>query len=408
MSTPVVSLNHSMADHQGPRLTRPTKQRLAFVLWNGNVGGAEIFNVALARQMRRLGRDVTIIFIGNPQPLVTRLTDSNDISYRTLGFRRGRNLLFHPRRYAAEIMKAGPDGVLLVSCGLMGSILRAGGYRGPIVAVEHGDVLEAQFYAQRQRLLRWIGRLSGVWADDIEVAVSDYVLERLRQEPHTRAIGRIYNGVDPDQYASDGPSVDRTSDGDCVVAFAGRLIHGKGADHLIEAVAALSSTRRVRLLIAGDGPERPRLESLASSLGISSVVNFLGLEHDIPAFWQMCDIAAIPSTEFIESCPMTTLEAMASGKPVVATRNGGLPELVIHGETGIVVPPHDRVALTNALALYASNRELRATHGESGRARIVEHFHINKCALEYLSLFDSLSGSITQSRPLSGRASYSA
>jgi glycosyltransferase involved in cell wall biosynthesis len=275
----------------------------------------------------------------------------------------------------------------------MGAALRAGGYRGPIVAVEHGDVLESQFYSQRHRALGWIGRISGAWADDAEVAVSDYVLTRLRRQPHTSAVRRIYNGIDPGQYASNGMPSDRTGYGDCVVAFAGRLVYGKGADHLIEAIAQLSSTHLIRLLIAGDGPERSRLESLTHSLGISGIVDFLGLEHDMPVFWQMCDIAAIPSTEFTESCPMTTLEAMASGKPVVATRNGGLPELVIDGETGIVVPPHDKIALTKALALYAVNKELRVTHGASGRARVIEYFNINKCAQEYLNLFDGLADS---------------
>jgi glycosyltransferase involved in cell wall biosynthesis len=275
----------------------------------------------------------------------------------------------------------------------MGAALRAGGYRGPIVAVEHGDVLEAQFYSQRRRAVQWIGRVSGAWADDVEVAVSDFVLTRLRRQPHTHAVKRIYNGIDPSKYASETVSGDRTSDGDCVVAFAGRLVYGKGADHLIEAAAQLSSTQPIRLLIAGDGPERSRLVSLTHSLGISDTVDFLGLEHNMPMFWQMCDIAVIPSTEFTESCPMTTLEAMASGKPVVATRNGGLPELVIDGETGIVVPPHDRIALTKALALYAVNKELGMTHGASGRARVIEHFNINKCAQEYLDLFDRLADS---------------
>lgn len=368
------------------------KRRLALVLWNGDVGGAEVFSVALASQMRQLGREITIIFVGSPQPLATRLLDSDDVPYRTLGFNRGRDVLRHPRRYAAEIARTGPDGVLLVSCGFMGASLRAGGYRGSIVAVEHGDVLEAQFYSRRQRPLRWIGRVGGAWADDVEVAVSDFVLERLRRQPHTHAIGRIYNGIDPDQYESADGADDDTSERGCVVAFAGRLVYGKGADHLIEAVAGLSSTQPMRLLIAGDGPERARLEALARSQGVGDMVDFLGLEHNMPAFWQMCDIAAIPSTEFTESCPMTTLEAMASGKPVVATRNGGLPELVVDKKTGIVVPPHDKSALAKALALYASNKELRLTHGKAGRARVIEHFHIKKCARAYINLFDELAG----------------
>ncbi|HWY90150.1 MAG TPA: glycosyltransferase family 4 protein [Solirubrobacteraceae bacterium] len=371
---------------------RKDKQRLALVLWNGNIGGAEVFSVALAHQMRQLGREVTIVFIQDPQPLAARLLDNENVPYRSLGFGHGRDVLRHPRRYAAQVADVGPDGALLVSCGFMGAALRAGGYRGPIVAVEHGDVLEAQFYSQRRRALRWIGRVSGAWADDVEVAVSDFVLKRLRRQPHTHAVKRIYNGIDPGQYKSEDLSSDRASNGDCVVAFAGRLVYGKGADHLIEAVAQLSSTQPIRLLIAGDGPERSRLVSLAHSLGISDTVEFLGLEHDMPVFWQMCDVAVIPSTEFTESCPMTTLEAMASGKPVVATRNGGLPELVIEGKTGIVVPPHDKIALAEALALYADDEELRMAHGASGRAHVMEHFNINKCARAYLELFDELAG----------------
>lgn len=374
----------------GALIGRGDRQRIAFALWNGTLGGAEVFSLGLARQMRELGRDVTIVFIEHPKPLVNRLSGDNCVPYRSLGFDHGRDVVRHPRQYAAEISRHGPDGALLMTCGFMGAALRAGGYRGPIVAVEHGDVLEAQFQSRRRRTLKSMGRLGGAWADDIEVAVSDFVLERLRRRPHTRSVRRIYNGINPDQYVSEGIPADSLNDGNCVVAFAGRLIYGKGADHLIEALAEMSLTQRVRLLIAGDGPERSRLEALAHSLGIGDVVDFLGLEHDMPAFWRMCDIAVMPSTEFIESCPMTTLEAMASGKPVIATRNGGLPELVIDGETGIVVPPYDKTALVKALTLYANNKELGRTHGVAGRARVIEHFHISKCAQAYLELFDEL------------------
>jgi glycosyltransferase involved in cell wall biosynthesis len=378
--------------------SRESRRRLALVLWNGNVGGAEVFTVALARQMRRLGREATIVFIGSPQPLASRLLDSDDVPYRSLGWSRGHDILKHPRLYAAEIADTGPDGALLVSCGFMGAALRMGGYRGPIVAVEHGDVLETQFYSQRQRLFRWISRVGGVWADDMEIAVSDFVLARLRKQPHTRTARRIYNGIDPAQYAvPDAASAHHDGEA-CVLGFAGRLVFGKGADHLIEAVARLSSTLPMKLLIAGDGPERWRLESLAHSLGIGDIVAFLGLEHDMPAFWQLCDVAVMPSTEFIESCPMTTLEAMASSKPVVATKNGGLPELVIDAKTGVVVPAHNTLALSDALAFYARNRDIASAHGASGRDRVVEYFHIDKCAHSYLDLFDELAtGSIEMS-----------
>lgn len=374
-------------------------RQLAFVLWNGNVGGAEVFSVALAQELRRLGNEITIVFIGDPQPLAARLLDDDDVPYRSLGFGRGHDVLRHHRRYAAEVARVGPDGALLVACGFMGAALRAGGYRGPVIAVEHGDVLEAGSYPKRRRALRAIGRLSGAWADDIEVAVSDFVLARLRRQPHARTVYRIYNGIDPDRY---GVEELRTRVGDlrtnntrdsseCIAGYAGRLVYGKGADCLIEAIGRLSPTLSMRLLVAGDGPERARLESLTRSLGIGDLVEFLGLTHDMPAFWQACDVAVVPSAEFTESCPMTTLEAMASGRPVVATRNGGLPELVIDRETGIVVPPRDGLALADALSLYARDAQLRSTHGTAGRARVIEHFNIKKCAQKYLDLFGTLS-----------------
>ena len=334
-----------------------------------------------------MGADVTIVFVENPQPLVARFS-AKHIPYRCLDFGRGRDVLRYPRRYATEVADAGPDGALLMTCGFMGAALRAGGYPGSIVAVEHGDLFMKPDSRGRQAL--WcLARAGGAWADDIEVAVSDFVLEQMRRYPHTGVGRRIYNGVDPDQYATADIPLDSTK-GDCVVAFAGRLVSGKGADYLIEAIAQIQSTHQIRLLIAGDGPERLRLECLTHSLGLGHMVEFLGLTHDMPRFWHMCDVAVVPSSEFIESCPMTPLEAMACGKPVIATRNGGLLELVIDGVTGSLVPPADPSMLAEALARYTTSEDLRRSHGSSGRAHVTQHFHINRCAQAYLDLFDEL------------------
>lgn len=364
------------------------KRRLAVVLWSGVIGGAEVQSVALAGQMRRMGAEVTIVFIESPQPLAARIS-SEHIPYRSLGLSHGRDVLRHPRRYAAEVTRAGPDGALLMTCGFMGAALRAGGYSGSIVAVEHGDLLMEKLHSRSRQILWCLARAGGAWADGVEVAVSDFILEQMRRYPHAGVGQRIYNGVDPDLYAAADIPPD-TSKADCIVAFAGRLVRGKGADYLIEAVAQLRSTRPLRLLIAGDGPERSRLESLTQSLRLGHVVEFVGLTHDMPTFWQNCDIAVVPSAEFIEACPMTPLEAMACGKPVIATRNGGIPELVIDGVTGILVPPGDVTALAEALTRYASSENLRMSHGASGQAHVTENFHINNSARAYLDLFDEL------------------
>ncbi len=359
---------------------------VAVVLWNGDVGGAEVFSVLLSSHMRRLGIDVTVVFVEQPQPIAERLAKFA-LPYRSLGLRRGRDVLLHPRRYAAEITRAGPDGALLVECGFMGAALRAGGYRGPIVATEQGAVLEARHYSQRQ-LLPWrIARAAGGWADDVEVAVSHSILERLRTYPHARELRMIHNGIDLSQYALADQRPTSNGNDECTVAFAGRLVHGKGPDYLIEAIGLLRSTRSLTLLIAGDGPERARLEFLARAIGAGDVVEFLGLTHDIPAFWQRADVAVVPSAEFIEGCPVAALEAMAAGKPLVATRNGGLPEIVLDGETGMLVSPCDAAALAEALGVYAGDPKLRLAHGARGKARVSEHFNVAYCAQAYIDLF---------------------
>ena len=211
----------------------------------------------------------------------------------------------------------------------------------------------------------------------------------MRQQPHSNITRRIYNGIDPDEYASEAAYTDSRKT-ECIIAFAGRLIHGKGPDYLIEAVSRLNPTRPVRLVIAGDGPDRSRLETLAKSLKLEHAIEFAGLVHDMPMFWHACDVVVVPSAEFIEACPLTVLEAMASGKPVVGTRNGGIPELIVDGVTGSLVPPSDSEALTTALARYVASEELRLSHGAAGKMLVTKEFHIGSCAQAYLALFDEL------------------
>lgn len=368
---------------------RVPRRQIGLVLWNGDIGGAEVFSLSLAERMRQFGVDTSMVFINHPYPLLARAS-SPKVPTRSLGLRRGRNALLHPRRYAADVARVSRDGVLLVDCGFMAAGLRAGGYRGPVVAVEHGAYLDTHREARLRQALRWLGRAGGGWANDIEVAVSDFILSDMMTRPHARVVRRIYNGVDRRQYNSTSNTEHAIRNGEvCVVAFAGRLVRGKGADYLLRAVARLG-TDSMRLLIAGDGPEREHLERLSVSLGVRPTVEFLGRVDNMPAFWQSCDIAVIPSAEFVEACPMTALEAMAAGRPVIASLNGGLPELVVDGATGALVAPADHRALADALHLYINDQALRILHGSAGEARVAQHFCLDTCAQAYIALFDEL------------------
>lgn len=363
-----------------------SRRQLALVLWNGNVGGAEVFSFALAERLGDWGSTVTLVFVEDPDAAVIRRMGA-PAQYQSLGLRRGRDLLIHPRRYADLVGRWGRDGALLVDCGFMGAALRAGGYAGPIVGIEHGALIGARAASRLGRAAQRVGRLSGAWADDVEVAVSRFVLEDMEQHAHARSIRVIHNGVDPNLYVTPHPVL--AGDGaTCVAAFGGRLIPGKGVDHLLHAIAAL--TPGVRLLVAGEGSERLALERLAESLGVAAMVEFMGLVSDMPQFWRHADVAVLPSAEFIESCPMVVLEAMAAGLPVVATRNGGVGELVVDGESGILVRPRSPCALAEGLARYARDPALREMHGSAGRRRVAAEFHLDGCARRYLEIFDEL------------------
>jgi glycosyltransferase involved in cell wall biosynthesis len=364
-------------------------RRISLILWNGNIGGAEVFSWALAWQMRRYSVDAEIVFIEDPYPLATRI-GSGGVPYRSLGLSRGRDILRRPRYFAREATRGSDDGVLLIDCGYMGTCLRVGGYGGLIIAVEHGDLLGVADRSLLRRSFRLLGRLSAAWADDAEVAVSDFVLADMRRRPHAKSLRRIYNGIEHASYGSRGGA---SADEVCVIAFAGRLVKGKGVDFLLRAFADLRSPTEVVLRIAGEGPERHRLETLALALGIEPNVEFVGRVDDMPRFWLSCDVAVIPSAEFVESCPIVALEAMAAGRPVIATRNGGLPEIVVNEGTGAIVAAGDPDELTHALARYVDSKQLRISHGASGRERVAARFDIGTSAQGYLELFDELNAS---------------
>lgn len=376
--------------------------RLAIVLWKGDIGGAEILSISLAKCLREFGAETTIVFVGDPEPLAARVSRAG-VRFTSIGLSRGRSLLRHPRRYVTEVTRAGPDGAILVECGFMGATLRACGYHAPIIGVEHGAFNE-QPHRWYQRVARRAGRVGGAWGDDVEVAVSDFVLRHMRNGSHATDLVRIYNGIDIGEYSVAPESVVKRRTGEeLIVGVLGRLIAGKGHDHLVRAVAATLSRTSVRLVIGGSGPERRRITALADELGVRDRITFTGVVTDVSAFWQRCDVAAIPSAEWIETFSMATLEAMACGKPVVASRNGAVPELVVDGETGILVAPADVEEMADALGAYGEDVGLRGVHGEAGRARASRCFDIREAARAYLDVVSRFHGRAEHQREGNGR-----
>jgi glycosyltransferase involved in cell wall biosynthesis len=147
----------------------------------------------------------------------------------------------------------------------------------------------------------------------------------------------------------------------------GRLKAPKDFSTLLSAARHLDP-RSFELAVVGDGPERDLLENEARAAGLGEAVSFLGEREDVLALVDDADVFVLSTRS--EGMPMSVLEALAGGKPVVATAVGGVPELVVHGETGLLVPPEDAAALADAIGTLVADRELRERFGEAGRRRL--------------------------------------
>jgi glycosyltransferase involved in cell wall biosynthesis len=195
----------------------------------------------------------------------------------------------------------------------------------------------------------------------------------------------IYSGVET---GSEPPSPPDSA-GPLTVGVLTRLIPLKNVEAAIKAAACLAERDiPVRVEIAGTGPSEPSLRELANSLAVADRVRFLGWQTDIPGLLKRWDLLAIPSLE--EGLPISALEAMAAARPVVASRVGGLGELVVDGVTGMLLAPNDTDALVACLANLACDRRKLILMGEKGWKRAHEYFSAELMARRTTELYDRL------------------
>lgn len=169
----------------------------------------------------------------------------------------------------------------------------------------------------------------------------------------------------------------------------------KGHAVAIRALAQLlAAGEQAELWLCGDVPREVsrrfynRMHELAAELGISNYVHFLGWRNDVPAIMKRADIVLLPS--FSEGLPVSLMEAMALARPVIATRIGGIPELVRDGVDGILIDPGDTAGLVQAM-LQLSDPHLRQSMGQAGQARISETFTVSKHAQRFWEVLERLS-----------------
>ncbi|MEA3407267.1 MAG: glycosyltransferase [Chloroflexota bacterium] len=259
-----------------------------------------------------------------------------------------------------------------------------------IIATRHSVEIGGQ---HRETINRWIRPLC-----DAVVAVSKdvYQAEVQRSGIDPKKVTMIPNGVQLREFSNFDPAAaEKLRDAwsiqpeTAIIGTVGRFVTPKGHIYLLDALASLRNQMPdIRALIIGDGPLRSSIETSVKALGLAEIVILTGTRHDIPELLSLLDLFVLPS--LWEGLPIAILEAMAAGLPVVATRVGGVPEVVVDGETGLLVPPGDPDALAQAILRLLRDPDLRHRMGQAGRARVAEHFSVEQMVRKTEALYERL------------------
>lgn len=269
-----------------------------------------------------------------------------------------------------------------------GAIARAaarvsGSARPPIVVhTFHGHVLKGYFDPVRTAVFKEVER-SLARSSDVLVAVSPEVRDELVEAgiaPREK-FEVIRLGIPLEERLGDTTAdLDYRHDYGIrkdafVVGWVGRMTAVKDTDAVLEIVRA-TRERGVDavLVMVGDGPDRERLEQRAHDLGIARSTFFVGYQSEVAGYYRLFDAFLLPSVN--EGTPVSAIEALASGTPVVATKVGGVPDVVRDGLDGFLVAPGDTEEAAGKLALLASDANLRARLGAAGRERVLERYSV--------------------------------
>jgi glycosyltransferase involved in cell wall biosynthesis len=381
--------------------------RLLFLIHSDEPGGAETAFLQLVTGLARRGHAVTVGIAGDGW-LRARL-DEAGVDVAPLSFRGPGDvsLLWSIVRL---IRATRPDVIqcFMSRMNLYGSLAGAlsgvpvvAGVRGPEGG--HGSATgpSDRVHGRWGWLPEW---LVGRFATRI-VTVSRDLEQRLAARAPAGKLATIPNGVDLARFGSIRPEdgcevreqfgIPRSA---FLVGSVGRLDPIKRFEDLIEAVAQSQDGRdALYALIVGDGAERGRLEDLAAARGIRDRVVFAGMREDVPRLLAAMDLFVLPSAS--EGQPNAVLEAMAAGRPVVATDVGGVRELVVPGETGLLVPCGEPAALAEAIRFYRQDASRARRAGEAGGRRAASQFALESMVARYEAIYEENSHPEYRAKP---------
>ncbi len=264
---------------------------------------------------------------------------------------------------------------------------------------------------------------TGLWGKASSFTLSDKLIMPLYDEvvalakPHADYIERICsiessrisiipNGVDTERFKPISSEKERRllrgtlgiTDDSFVIVIVAALRPEKNHEMLIRSILTLPDPLEPRLLIVGEGQEAQKLHTLVEESGLRDRVEFMGGRGDVNEVLAASDLFVLCSHPVVETFPLSLLEAMASGLPVVATRVGSIDEILKDRCQGIVIEPGDEEELTRSIAEMMTDEGMSKEMGKRGRRRVVEHFSENDMIGSYAELFHTLLGTGMEGR----------
>ena len=344
-------------------------------------GGLEKLTLDLSLKLKAQGHTVTICCLER----TGNLLNNNYAGIEIISLNKGSGLDFTlPFRLAEAMRQKKPDVVHTHNMGplLYGTIAAKLADVPVVINTRHGRA------PQHMNGLIW-------GMNEAIVAISNDAKSELLKN-NTIDPGKvsvIHNGIDLEAFKSRIFQQEAKKalglDSLFVIGTVSRLAREKDQFSLIKAFAMVVSVEpKVKLVFAGDGPLKVELAALANDLGIKDKIAFLGFRDDVNTILRAFDIFVLSSLQ--EGISLSLLEAMASRLPIVATNVGGNPEVVIDGETGILVPPKDPEKMAEAIIKILQNPELAKNMGQAGRKRVEEKFSLYRMVSEYRSLYEEI------------------
>jgi len=364
-----------------------SKIRLIQVVPGLQLGGMEQVVIQLTRVLDRDRFDVSVLCLRSEGPFAEELRDAG-IPVLRLEQRSAGPDYFAFRRLWASFRR---DPVTVVHTHNTEAMLTAGlgGALARVPTLVHTD--HAREFPDKLRYMVAEHLIARAYYR--VVGVSDHTtreLARYEKIPRHKLM-TIPNGIDPAPFAAAAePGATRQALGIAgrgpVLGIGAKLRPEKRIGDLIEAVSHLRAEfPEIVLLIAGVGGEEKRLRRAAADHGVADAVRFLGLRRDMPDILRALDVMVLPSSR--EGNPMILLEALAAGVPVVASRVGGIPEVIEHGRNGSLVEPFRPRALAGELARLLRDPELRARYNREGRRTFEERYSAQAMARRYEAIY---------------------